>query len=217
MKKTLIILLFLSNFALKAQTLKDKIDAIVSPEQVSTGILYNRISPIVDLHLQTQDTTSQEYFKQAYFELFNASYEMDRMLPIERLNDFIYHQSTQNIVSIGALLYDFNYTDALSVEIVMGKNFIAPELLKINQLSAFIPAFLSEKPIYAGISTSFVFPQELFLTNTTTFIKSLEIDFGDKISRKFILGETQNITFESAGTKIISIVAKLSDGTKKLF
>jgi hypothetical protein len=37
MKNTLIIFLFLSSFALKAQTLKERIDAIVSPEQVSTG------------------------------------------------------------------------------------------------------------------------------------------------------------------------------------
>ncbi len=70
MKKILITLLLLSSFALNAQTLKEKVDAIVSPEQVSTGILYNRISPIVDLHLTKQDTFSQEYFKQAYFEVF---------------------------------------------------------------------------------------------------------------------------------------------------
>ena len=146
MKKILIILLFLSNFALKAQTLKERIDTIVSPEQVSTGILYNRISPIVDLHIQQQDTTSQEYFKQAYFELFNASYKTDKMLPMKLLNDFIYHQSTQNIVSIGALLYDFNYTEALSADKVMVSNFISPELLKINKLSTFVPAIISEKP-----------------------------------------------------------------------
>ena len=87
MKKLLIILLFLSNFALNAQTLKEKIDAIVSPEQVSIGILYNRISPIVDLHLTKEDITSQEYLKQAYFELFNASYKTDKMLPMKLLRN----------------------------------------------------------------------------------------------------------------------------------
>ncbi len=133
MKKILIILLFLSNFALDAQTLKEKIDAIVSPEQVSTGILYNRISPIVDLHLVKQDTTSQEYLKQAYFELSKASYKTDKMLSMKLLNDFIYHQSTKNIVSIGALLYDFNYTEALSAEKVMAKDFTPPPQLIENQ------------------------------------------------------------------------------------
>ena len=126
MKKLLILLCFLCSISAHAQTLKEKIDAIVSSEQVSTGILYNRISPIVDLHLAKKDTFSQEYFKQAYFELFNASYKTDKMLPIKLLNDFVYHQSTKNIVSIGALLYDFNYTEALSAEKVIDKNFTPP-------------------------------------------------------------------------------------------
>ena len=71
-----------------------------------------------------------------------------------------------------------------------GKRFYPlPNLLKINKLSTFIPAFLSEKSIYAGLSTAILFPAELFLTNTNTLIKSLEIDFGDKIKRNFVFGE----------------------------
>lgn len=136
----------MSGFALQAQTLKEKIDKVVSPEQVSTGILYNRVAPIVDLHLHKQDTTSQEYFKQAYFELFNASYKTNEMLLLERLSDFIYHQSRKNTVSIGVLLYDFNYSDALSAEKVMANDFAIPNSLKINTLSTFIPAIISEKP-----------------------------------------------------------------------
>ena len=96
MKRLLILLCFLCNISTHAQTLKEKIDAIISPSQVSTGILYNRISPIVDLHLVKKDIFSQEYFKQAYFELMNASYKTDKMLPMKLLNDFVYHQSTQN-------------------------------------------------------------------------------------------------------------------------
>ena len=96
MKKLLILLCCLCSISTQAQTLKNRIDAIVSPEQVSTGILYNRISPIVDLHLVKKDIFSQEYFKQAYFELLNASYKTDKMLSMKLLNDFVYHQSTKN-------------------------------------------------------------------------------------------------------------------------
>ena len=96
MKKLLILLCVLCSISTQAQTLKEKVDVIVSSEQVSTGILYNRITPIVDLHLVKQDTTSQEYLKQAYFELFNASYKTDKMLSMKLLNDFVYHQSTKN-------------------------------------------------------------------------------------------------------------------------
>ena len=97
-------------------------------------------------------------------------------------------------MSISALLYDFNYIEALSAEKVTASDFTAPKLLKINKLSTFIPAFLSEKPIYASLSTPILFPAELFLTNTATLIKSLEIDFGDKIKHNFVFGETHKIT-----------------------
>ena len=96
MKKLLILLCVLCSISTQAQTLKEKVDVIVSSEQVSTGILYNRITPIVDLHLVKQDTTSQEYLKQAYFELSKASYKTDKMLSMKLLNDFVYHQSTKN-------------------------------------------------------------------------------------------------------------------------
>ena len=130
MKKILILLFVCFSIHATAQTQKERVDKLVSSEQVSTGILYNRISPLVDLHLTKKDTFSQEYFKQAYFELFNASYKTDKMLSMKLLNDFVYHQSTQNIVSIGALLYDFNYTEALSAEKVMAKDFTPPQLIE---------------------------------------------------------------------------------------
>ena len=107
MKKIyLVALLLCYSLASQAQKLKEKVDKIVTPAQVSSGILYNRINPIADLS-KKKDTVSSDYFKQASLELLNASYSADKMPTLEYLDNWTRYKNDKNILPLGVMFYDF--------------------------------------------------------------------------------------------------------------
>ena len=74
------LLLFIFSISAKAQnkTYTETIDSIlvsVDKKQMKTNILYNRVFPFANMK-QTKDTTDFEYFRQAYSELYRASYNL---------------------------------------------------------------------------------------------------------------------------------------------
>ena len=79
-KIILLALFFISVFTAKAQdkTYTETTDSIlvsVDKKQMKTNILYNRVFPFANLK-QKKDTTDFEYFRQAYSELYHASYNL---------------------------------------------------------------------------------------------------------------------------------------------
>ena len=62
------------------------------------------------------------------------------------LKNWMYYQNKQNIMPIGVLHHAFEYSPDLAIENLQDSTFVAPNLLKINKLTTFIPAIISEKP-----------------------------------------------------------------------
>ena len=76
------LLLFIFSISAKAQekTYTETIDSVlisVDKKQMKTNILYlyDRVFPFANMK-QTKDTTDFEYFRQAYSELYRASYNL---------------------------------------------------------------------------------------------------------------------------------------------
>ena len=75
---------------------------------MKTNILYDRVFPFANLK-QKKDTTDFEYFRQAYSELYRASYN-----PIFKSSDEVYSKLKKDkenldVVPLGIIDASFNY------------------------------------------------------------------------------------------------------------
>ena len=82
MKKSFVLLalLFISAFSVKAQdkTHTETVDSLLhflDKKTMKTDILYNRVFPFANL-TQSKDTSDFTYFRQAWSELYRASYNL---------------------------------------------------------------------------------------------------------------------------------------------
>ena len=70
-------------YSQEAKTYTETIDSTlisVDKKQMKTDILYDRVVPFANLTEQ-RDTTDFEYFRQAYSELYRASYNLTFKIP----------------------------------------------------------------------------------------------------------------------------------------
>ena len=218
MKKIYFVALLLCcSLTSQAQKLKEIVDKIVTPSQVSTGILYNRVLPFANLS-KKKDSISTEYFKQAYFELLNASYNAEKMPTLEYFDNWTRYKNDKNILPLGVIFYNFGYSEALSAEKVAKDNFTPPDAknLVINTLQHLSVVPLSYKAIEIGKSFNLEFSKELYLTNTSLKINTIQADFGNgKISPKLSVGESFKISFTQSGKQVIRFTVYLSNGKEE--
>ena len=131
MKKILIFLMLLASGTVFAQTeLKTKVDKIISPMTIKSGILHNRVNNLSGIttfgQTERKDTSDVAHFKQAYFELLGASYDNGKMIAFERLNDRILIKNEAKILPIGVLLYDMQHVENLTDEDIFRGKIILP-------------------------------------------------------------------------------------------
>src|SRR5690554_7747008 len=78
-------------FAQSDQEQKDALFQHLDKSKVTTGVLYDRVYPWVDLNVAKDSTfqTSYPFIKQACLELYLASYNKETLLSIEEVRDKI--------------------------------------------------------------------------------------------------------------------------------
>ena len=220
MKKILILLCVCFSIHATAQTQKEQVDKLVSREQVSTGILYNRIIPQAKLHTFGQnnqnDTSSYDHFVQAYYELSLSAYDNSKVHDLKQLRDWMRYKSERNTLILGVLNFEFNYSEDLTEEKLNEKKPVFPNLPKINKLSTFVGAILSEKPLIAGKSVQIELNENLIFGNYPQAIVSLLADFGEGKTHTFLKNGTYALHYATSGAKTIRLVGKFSDGTEKV-
>lgn len=161
---------------------------------VTTGVLYDRVFPIANVDEYTgqpattnTDTVSSEYFMQAYYEMYNATYNTQNMLSPEGIDSTI--DSLQYAVHpIGVLLYKFNSldTNALQdhlIDTLANGQFVdvanRPRSPYFTNTGFTASPLLAEGEVLEEGEQAFSIDPRFFLNNSGLSIKQVKIDFGD--------------------------------------
>lgn len=101
-------------FAQSYQEQKDALFQHLDKSKVTTGVLYDRVYPWVDLNVAKDSTfqISYPFIKQAWLELYLASYNKETLLSIEEVRDKILTNSlNDNGITLGFVDFEFNSID----------------------------------------------------------------------------------------------------------
>ena len=101
-------------FAQSYQEQKDSLFQHLYKSKVTTGVLYDRVYPWVDLNVAKDSTfqISYPFIKQAWLELYLASYNKETLLSIEEVRDKILTNSlNDNGITLGFVDFEFNSID----------------------------------------------------------------------------------------------------------
>ncbi|HZH88345.1 MAG TPA: hypothetical protein VFD78_04120 [Chitinophagaceae bacterium] len=101
-------------FAQSYQEQKDSLFQHLDKSKVTTGVLYDRVFPWVDLNVVKDSTfqISYSFIKQAWLELYLASYNKETLLSIEEVRDKILTNSlNDNGITLGYVDFEFNSID----------------------------------------------------------------------------------------------------------
>ena len=159
---------------------------------VTTGILYDRVFPIANVdeyngRPNSNDTTSPKHFLQAYYEIFNASYNNTSFITPENLNNLL-DTPYYNAHPIGIFYYKFNTldTNALQdhlIDTLPNGQFIdvanRPRSPYFTNTSFLACPLLAEDQVLDEGEHVFYIDEQFFLHNEYFNIREIRIDFGD--------------------------------------
>ena len=217
MKKQLIflVLLVLPILSAKAQNYTDTTDSLLQfldKKTMQTDILYDRVFPFANL-MQPKDTSNFEYFRQAYSELYRASYQ-----PISEsvYSLYVENNNTRELqtMPIGLLDVAFEIFDTTKIEkrdglIYSKKN--TPFLKKEVSLIAPLKKWVA--------TTSLVqFSLAIQLLQNERGVSKLEVSFDREefvtwIANGKRTSESLRYNYESSGKKYINFTVTFDDGT----
>lgn len=204
-----------------AQTnLLDKQLQNVNQSSVTSGIIYDRVTPLADLcvyNMPTEkphNTADFRFFEQALFELYKAS-NYKKLVSIEQLEKKISDYGKEmNVVPIGMIntpfqTLNYNPENANESGLILKDDLFIQVSEKEPFLNGYALVVSPLKNVMQGEKIIYKFSDDLIFNNGDTKIKSLIADFGDGIKRKII--ENGIITISE-----VVIENNKSNGDKKL-
>lgn len=203
--------------------LVDSLTANLNKSAITTGLLYDRALPLAALHsfgVRRPDTTSSAHLRQAYLELWIASYSRGtfRLTPDqfrERANRVVRHDS----VPLAVLDYQFQWLDTLAVRdglvtVQQGRFYDvanpsrSPYLLRSLTLAAPLVDTLRQT------TATFVLPPALLLTNRARRVSGVTVNFSDGGPNRWMLpGQSLTITYAGNGRKVVWFTVQFNDGS----
>jgi len=197
----------------------DSITAQLNKTKITTGTLYNRVIPWANLTMFTDTTkVSTEVFYQAWFEIYNATYENHGMKTSEKIQLKTAYLQHHDTLSIGVINYKFN---------TFSYNAMADSSLKIEdgvfkdgtnnnayetKISSFATLLHSE--IIAGKNYFVQLNPEFILQNNPNTIKKVTINITKtRGGHDFLLNSGKVLAFNEVGEYQLTIKAELIDGT----
>jgi Secretion system C-terminal sorting domain len=200
----------------------------VNKASVTSGIIYNRVLPLADLHAYNMpadhphNTANLRFFKQALFELHKAS-NYKKLVSTEQLEKRITsYDKEMNVVPIGVINTPFqslNYNPENPNEsgLILKDGLFAQVSIKEPFLNGYALVVSPLKNVMQGEKIIYKFSENLIFNNGDTKIKSLIADFGDGKKQKIIENEiiiTKEIiieNFKNNGDKILHFTVELSN------
>ena len=205
--------------------LMDSLTAYLNKGPIATGILYDRAYPIAALHsfgVRRADTTSNAHIQQAHLELWMAAYNRNtfRYTPNglrEQADKLVRHDS----IPLAVLDYQFNWLDTLALQdglitLQQGRFYDAPSPSRS-------PYFLRNLTLAAPmvdtlrqLSTTFVLPNSLLLTNRSRQVTNVVVDFDNAGPNQFLVpGQAVSLTYPGSGPKVLWMTVLFNDGTSE--
>jgi len=201
----------------------DSIYQNVNLNNTPSGILYDRVIPFANLQYfgqQNQDTSYYWHFIQAYSELRRACLTTHSHLPftVEELKKL----NSEPVIKLGIINFIFGAIDTAAFQ--MGKLYeqdgFLYENITINtslfdSIHTVVASPLSR--ILTGLNFTFEIDTNYIFSNGDNKIVDLQIDFNDGYGYQQVLlsGQTFNVSYLSAGEKIIGFLISFIDGTIK--
>jgi Alpha/beta hydrolase of unknown function (DUF915) len=160
---------------------------------IPTGVLYDRVFPIANVERYTggpalTDTTNSNHFLQAYYEMYQASYNTSGKKRPEELDSLLKKNYTANEHPIGIMLYKFNRFDSLALQdhlldTLPNGQFVdvsnPPRNPYVTSTSFMASAMIAEGQNFTTGAHKFYIDPAFFVTNEQLTLKTVKIDFGD--------------------------------------
>jgi hypothetical protein len=188
--------------------------------QISTGVFYDRIYNLAQLqdYDSATDTTDGYALRQAYFEIYNASYNQTNWLKPEHYAYLAEVENFHNIVPIGVLNIQFNLFDTLAVRnnLITEQSGLfydvpgrpsSPYLLRSLQMAAPLC-----ETVYPGTLT-FKLKPELCLTNMGVTVQQVQINFPSIGSITLNPGGTATLSFPNSGQFVAITTVNYTNGS----
>jgi hypothetical protein len=219
---TALLMLLLISVFVKAQEVKtytqtmDSLLVSIDKKQMKTSTLYDRVFPFANL-TQQKDTTDFGYFRQAYSELYRASYN-----PTFKSSDEIYieinkDQKELEIIPLGILDVSFDYLNEKNIEVKDDITTIksTTDLFLQKQTTLIAPL---KKWVASTSKIIYTLPSEYTVLENNRKIKHLEAIFDNGQNVVWIengvkLTQNVEVNYETSGTKFIQFNITFDDET----
>ena len=228
MKRFLLIIAFyLTPILLFAQSYKYVADSLfhhLDKSGVTTGILYDRVFPLANLHAFNKlqpDTASNKHFRQAYSELYSAAYNnIAWLLPahIDAIASQIRLDTLGARIPIGICNYQMNVIDTNAIDnnlVYMGMDSLYYDLLPRADSPFLTISNLIASPLIDSIQGNtvvFYLDSNLFINKSALSIVSLQVDFNDGNGLINVsIGSNYTVNYGSSGYKVLKFVATMSN------
>jgi hypothetical protein len=200
---------------------KDAMDRFllnVKPNDVPTGVLYDRVNPIADAtNLKQGDTLTTERALQLWHELYNATYKFSN--PQWSLQGIIKASAASKAISeampIGYINYAFNYLDSTTMS-----NSVVDEAVNTlkftcsptyNSKTIILPILFTHR--LEGDSVLLYFDSTLSLANVNEEILSIQVKLPNGEFVTLSKGEKKYLNLTNITAEAKSIVLSFNVGT----
>ena len=174
------------------QEQKDSLFQHLDKSKMTTGVLYDRVYPWVDLNVAKDSTfqISYSFIKQAWLELYLASYNKETLLSIEEVRDKILTNTLNDKgITLGYLDFKFNSIDTNAFD--NGSLYIDEEdsLLHDGEGNPYLEHEISYPLVSAktlnGEYARFYFDPSIYLSNTDRDLMYMHITLSNGQNKVF--------------------------------
>jgi hypothetical protein len=199
----------------------DSLFAPLDKGRVSTGILYDRVMPLANIHLfntpQGPAISDYSFYCQAYFELYEAAYSNTGWLKPLHLQAWAEGEALKKNYTLGVLDFEFNNIDSNAVfngllNISNGQVYDVPGAANPYWNRRFQAAAILADEIPSGLATLKYNPG-FIKTNQAISISSIQLNFG--VIGTYVLSTTNPsvlVNFTGSGVKEFTITVQYSNG-----
>jgi hypothetical protein len=203
--------------------LVDSLTAGVSKTPVTSGILYDRALPLAVLQafnaLQA-DTTGSSHLRQAYLELYMASYiRTDFHLNPTQFRQRANATIARDTVPIGVLDYQFHYLDPRAVldGLLTANHGLLYDVAQPSRSPFLLRNLTLASPLVDTVrqrTVVFNLPAALALGNRSRQATDMTIDFNNGGSSVYLsIGQSVQITYPTDGAKVLWFTVSFNDGS----
>jgi Secretion system C-terminal sorting domain/PGAP1-like protein len=201
------------------------VDSITQPLDragITSSILYDRVMPLAGLHAFNSaglDTSSAQHFRQAYLEMYTASYNPgNRTRPayVRERADFLTRRDSVPLAVFDAA---FHLLDTLAVQdnLISQQNGLLYDVAGRSRSPYVAKEVVLASPLADTVvsGTRFYLSPELTFSTRGRAVSSLLVDFGNQQGLVPCLpGQAVSVSYGASGPKVLHFLVQFTDGSQ---